>query len=81
MNRYKLTFVSNAVFARMKEAHEPFGIRELEQVAKGFNQIYTEFVDAFTAEDALTMIRINQGFCGLKPPFVTRIEAIEKDPT
>ncbi len=77
MNKYKLTFVSYGVFQRMKEAHEPFGLKELEECALRFNQIFTEVVNASSAEDAITMIRINKGFCGIKSPYVTRIEAIE----
>jgi len=77
MNRYKLTFVSNGVFQKLKDNNEPFGLKELEECGLAFNQLFTEIVDAPTAEDAITMIRINRGFCGVKPPYVTRIEALE----
>ncbi len=78
-HRYSLTYVTHGAFEALMHAREPFGFAELKQFGIDHNAYFEKVVFAYTAEDALTQLRQNEGGWIHKSPIVLHIEALEDE--
>lgn len=76
LHRYLLRFTTFKLVQALKDTREPFGLADLEQIAKEKNLCFEQEIKAFTAADAIAQLRANEGGSLEQPPFVFRIEPL-----
>jgi hypothetical protein len=77
LHRFLIRYTTHKLIEHMYEMTLPFGLTDIDRIAKEKKLCFEKEVKAFNAEDALTQLRASEGGSLAQPPFVLAIEPLE----
>jgi hypothetical protein len=76
LHRFLIRYTTHKLIELMYESMQPFGLPDIDRLAKEKKLNFEKEVKAFNAEDALTQLRASEGGSLAQPPFVLAIEPL-----